>query len=40
MGCEVIQGYLYSKPQSLEDFRKFLAGDTTLASAKTRSARG
>ena len=40
MGCEVIQGYLYSKPQSLEDFRKFLAGDTTLASAKTRSTRG
>jgi EAL domain-containing protein (putative c-di-GMP-specific phosphodiesterase class I) len=40
MGCEVIQGYLYSKPQSLEEFRTFLAGDTTLASAKTRSARG
>ena len=39
MGCEVIQGYLYSKPQSLEDFKKFLAGDTTLAHAQARNAR-
>jgi len=31
-GCDVIQGYYYSKPLSADDFRRFLASNTSLAS--------
>ena len=37
MGCDVIQGYLYSKPLLTDDFQSFVNGTTDLESVMKRN---
>ena len=37
MGCDVIQGYLYSKPLLTDDFQSFVNGTTDLEAVMKRN---